>query len=136
MVAHMSEDIIKQLQAVLNQVDDIPALINSLPHDLLRKIILLVGMQEYAYVNGVRHRIDDLIYALETDTQPNYSTYIGLFHCDTCYHAEIIGDGYDPSRMQMCSCVHYEKYICNDCIKERNSPNNYACSECVGLEHA
>jgi len=124
----MSDDIIKQLKAVLDQVDDVPALINSLPHDLLRKIILLVGMQEYVFIHGVRHRVDSLIYALENDAQTYDYAKVAILKCDHCYHVELTGDGTPCMRMQPCSCKHLEKYVCNDCMEEHNM--DLSCVDC------
>jgi hypothetical protein len=129
----MSDDIIKQLKAVLDQVDDVPALINSLPHDLLRKIILLVGMQDYVFLHGVRHHIDSLIYALENDAQTYDDAIVAILQCDHCYHVELTGDGRSCTRMKWCNCKH-DKYICNDCIDEHNM--DLRCADCYKHAHA
>lgn len=115
------------LAIVLKTVSCTPEILNNVPADMLRKLILHTGelsMQQNVHVCGIQCKLSDLISSIDTLlNQPNCEIERDISKCDVCGMIQIYVNGVEDN-MVWCDCREcnvkqygggcYE-YVCNRC---------------------
>jgi hypothetical protein len=122
------------LNVVLREISNEPTILNQLPHDILRKLILYVGdlpRKQDIMVKGHRMLVTEVEKALNNDTftYPEGDKYdVKIAKCSYCDKVHLWAD-YGPWLMDVCACVDCYGLICR-----RDTCPGYElnhCSKCV-----
>lgn len=117
------------LAIVLSKISDDPTLLNSLPHDILRKLIMHVGtldINQTVEINGEAYKLKSIIEALNRPcaTSRNRVDFSSCSHCDYIEAWSLSRD-----RVCYCGCGDCDNMVCENCI----SSNGY-CPSCERYE--
>ena len=118
------------LAIVLRKIADDPTRLNKLSHDILRKIILMVGNLQNVRtitVHGVEYSVNRLEEALRIDTRSSSDTVskndLQMSKCSSCERVHV-WSGYEAWRLDQCMCEGCPNLICP----------KYANADCPGWE--
>jgi hypothetical protein len=127
----------RALAIVLSKISDDPTLLNQLPHDILRKLIIHVGMldiNQIVEINSNAYKLKSIIDALNRPcaTSRNLVEFSKCSKCDyveacveddnivefsKCSHCDYV-EAWTESRERIhhCSCGDCNNLVCNGCI--------------------
>jgi hypothetical protein len=119
------------LKVVINAIGDEPSLLNTLPHDILRKLIFHVGelVDQTAYVKGKTYKIRKIIEALNRNATEEVKN-VELYKCDLCDYIEASPSDQTFDRIEYCSHVKCYRVVCPECGDVTG-----CCTECSGYTH-
>lgn len=128
------------LAIVLRKIADEPTRLNQLSHDVLRKLILVVGNLQNARVinvHGVEYSVNRLEEALRIDTKASFDEMsdrsdIRISKCNYCERVHV-WSGYEAWRLEHCMCKNCPNLLCTkhsytDCPVGKDT---YMCKTCI-----